>query len=98
MIDEFDKEYLQDDLSWARASLLGKFDGLSEYDARRPLTRTGTNLLGLVKHLTLAEARYFGAIFDVPTRNRSRASMIRGSTIVTTCGSPKASHAQASST
>jgi len=30
------------------------------------LTRTGTNLLGLVKHLTLCEARYFGAIFDRP--------------------------------
>jgi hypothetical protein len=39
---------------------------LSEYDVRRPLTRTGTNLLGLVKHLTLAEARYHGAIFGRP--------------------------------
>jgi len=66
MIDEFAKEYLRNDLGWARASLLGKLDGLSEYDARRPLTRTGTNLLGLVKHLTLSEARYFGAIFDRP--------------------------------
>ncbi|WP_435852086.1 DUF664 domain-containing protein, partial [Streptomyces rubradiris] len=26
-------------------------DGLTEYDIRRPLTPTGTNLLGLVKHL-----------------------------------------------
>jgi hypothetical protein len=33
---------------------------------RRPLSRTGTNLLGLVKHLTLSEACYFGAIFDRP--------------------------------
>nr|WP_235096859.1 DUF664 domain-containing protein [Amycolatopsis decaplanina] len=33
---------------------------LSEYDIRRPLTSTGTNLLGMVKHLTLSEARYFG--------------------------------------
>lgn len=44
----------------------GKVEGLSEYDVRRPLTRTGTNLLGLVKHLTLSEARYFGLIFDRP--------------------------------
>ncbi len=66
MIDEFAKEYLHDDLRWARTCLLAKLDGLSEYDVRRPLTRTGTNLLGLVKHLTLGEARYFGAIFDRP--------------------------------
>jgi hypothetical protein len=66
MIDEFAKEYLHDNLRWARTDLLGKLDGLAEYDVRRPLTRTGTNLLGLVKHLTLCEARYFGAIFDRP--------------------------------
>ena len=35
----------------ARATLLWKLEGLSEYDIRRPLTPTGTNLLGLVKHL-----------------------------------------------
>jgi hypothetical protein len=35
--------------------LLGKLDGLSEYDARRPLTPTGTNLLGLVKHVASVE-------------------------------------------
>jgi hypothetical protein len=66
VIDEFAKEYLHDNLAWARASLLGKLDGVSEYDVRRPLTRTGTNVLGLVKHLTLTEARYFGAIFGRP--------------------------------
>ncbi|HET6294706.1 MAG TPA: hypothetical protein VFG33_15085 [Kribbella sp.] len=44
MIDEFAKEYLHDGLRWGRASLLGKLDELSEYDVRRPLTRTGTNL------------------------------------------------------
>lgn len=66
MIDDFAKEYLHDDLRWARSSLLAKLDGLSEYDVRRPLTRSGTNLLGLVKHLALCEARYFGTIFDRP--------------------------------
>jgi Protein of unknown function (DUF664) len=66
MIDEFAKAYLHDDLQWARTALLGKLDGLSEYDVRRPLTRTGTNLLGLVKHLTMSEARYFGVIFERP--------------------------------
>lgn len=66
MIDSFAKEYLHDELKWARVSPVGKVDGLSEYDVRRPLTKTGTNLLGLVKHLTLSEARYFGSIFDRP--------------------------------
>ena len=33
-----------------REALVWKLDGLSEYDVRRPLTVTGTNLLGLVKH------------------------------------------------
>jgi hypothetical protein len=66
VIDGFAKEYLHDNLRWARSELVAKLDGLPEYDIRRPLTRTGTNLLGLVKHLGLAEARYFGAIFDRP--------------------------------
>lgn len=66
MIDDFAKEYLHEDLRWVRQSLLAKLDGLSEYDIRRPLTKTGTNLLGLVKHLTLTEARYLGDIFDRP--------------------------------
>ncbi|MEU6665141.1 DinB family protein [Streptomyces sp. NPDC046727] len=54
--------YLQD----ARDALLWKLDGLPEYDIRRPLTPTGTNLLGLVKHLAGAEALYFGATFGRP--------------------------------
>jgi len=66
VIDEFAKQYLHDELRWVRGSLLRKLDGLSEYDIRRPLTRTGTNLLGLVKHLTLSEWRYFGSTFNRP--------------------------------
>ena len=66
MIDEFAKEYLHDDLRWIREAMLWKLDGLSEYDIRRPLTVTGTNLLGLIKHLATWEARYFGEVFDRP--------------------------------
>jgi len=66
VIDEFAKQYLHDELRCVRGSLLRKLDGLSEYDIRRPLTRTGTNLLGLVKHLTLSEWRYFGSTFNRP--------------------------------
>src|SRR5579859_6241909 len=56
------RRYLQD----ARDALLWKLDGLSEYDIRRPLTPTGTNLLGLVKHLASVEFGYFGDTFGRP--------------------------------
>lgn len=54
--------YLQD----AREALLWKLEGLSEYDVRRPFTPTGTNLLGLVKHVTGVELAYFGDTFGRP--------------------------------
>ena len=41
------KTALHDELRWAREAMLWKLEGLSEYDVRRPLTATGTNLLGL---------------------------------------------------
>lgn len=50
-----------------RADLLGKLEGLGEYDARRPLTATGTNLLGLVKHVASVELGYFGEVFGRPS-------------------------------
>ncbi|MCC2270959.1 DinB family protein [Streptomyces olivaceus] len=67
MIDEFAKNNLHERLRRDRKALLWKLDGLSEYDARRPLTVTGTNLLGLVKHVAGVEARYFGEVFDRPS-------------------------------
>jgi Protein of unknown function (DUF664) len=66
MEDGFAKEYLHSDLREVRTVMLWKLDGLSEYDSRRPLTSTGTNLLGLIKHLSITEARYFGDVFDRP--------------------------------
>ncbi len=56
------KIYLQD----ARDAVLWKLEGLSEYDVRRPVTPSGTNLLGVVKHLTGAEAVYLGEAFGRP--------------------------------
>jgi uncharacterized damage-inducible protein DinB len=50
-------------LQMARESLVWKLDGLSEYDVRRPLVPTGTNLLGLVKHSASVELGYFGDSF-----------------------------------
>jgi hypothetical protein len=66
VIDDFGKTYLHDYLREMREAMLAKVDGLSEYDVRRPLTVTGTNLLGLIKHLSTWEARYFGEVFERP--------------------------------
>ncbi|MDA1361878.1 DinB family protein [Glycomyces luteolus] len=67
MIDGLAKANMHGRLRQDRQALLWKLDGLSEYDARRPLTATGTNLLGLVKHVATVEARYFGEVFDRPS-------------------------------
>jgi len=53
-------------LQVGREALLWKLEGLSEYDVRRPLTPTGTNLLGLVKHVASVEAGYLGDVFGRP--------------------------------
>ena len=66
MIDEFAKAHLHDHLRWVREALVWKLDGLSEYDIRRPMTSTGTNLLGLVKHNAISDSRYFGEVFGRP--------------------------------
>jgi uncharacterized damage-inducible protein DinB len=47
-------------------ALVWKLDGLSEYDVRRPLVLTGTNLLGIVKHVASVAAGYFGDTFGRP--------------------------------
>lgn len=60
------KEALHSYLREARAAVLWKLSDLSEYDVRRPLTPHGTNLLGLVKHLSGCEIGYFGYVFDRP--------------------------------
>ncbi len=60
------KATLVDYLQNARDAIVWKLDGLSEYDARRPMTATGTNLLGLVKHLASVELGYLGDTFDRP--------------------------------
>jgi hypothetical protein len=65
MADEITKDlhrYLRD----SRASLLTRLDGLPEYDLRRPMTPTATNLLGLVKHLAGIEFGYLGECVGRP--------------------------------
>jgi hypothetical protein len=60
------KQTLLEYLQTARDAVVWKLDGLSDYDVRRPLVPTGTNLLGLVKHLTCVELGYFGPVFGRP--------------------------------
>jgi hypothetical protein len=60
------KAELHRKLQDSRATLLAKLDGLSEYDRRRPMTPSGTNLLGLVKHLAGLEYLYLGESFNRP--------------------------------
>lgn len=61
------KEDLRRYLQAVRDWMLWKLNRLSEYDVRRPLPPTGTNLLGLVKHLAGVELVYFGHTFDRPS-------------------------------
>ena len=60
------KEELQRKLQAARAALLSRLEGLDEYGLRRPMTPTGTNLLGLVKHLAGLEYGYLGEALGRP--------------------------------
>jgi Protein of unknown function (DUF664) len=64
------KEELHRKLTDSRAVLVSKLDDLSEYDRRRPMTATGTNLLGLVKHLAGLEYAYLGESFGRPAQER----------------------------
>ena len=50
------RRYLQE----SRERLVAALDGLGEYDIRRPVTASGTNLLGLVKHVAGGEFGYLG--------------------------------------
>ncbi|MBT2248828.1 DinB family protein [Arthrobacter sp. BHU FT2] len=49
------REYLHD----AREAILWKVEGLSDAQARTPLTPTGTHVMGLLLHLAVTEAQYF---------------------------------------
>lgn len=60
------KDILHGYLRDQRRAMLAKLDGVSESDARRPRTVTGTNLLGVLKHCALMELGYLGDCFERP--------------------------------
>src|SRR5690606_26294659 len=50
-----------------RRDLRWKLDGLTERQLRTPMTPTGTNLLGVLKHVSSVEAGYFTDCFGRPS-------------------------------
>jgi len=60
------KEMLHRYLRSSREAIVWKLEGLGERDLRWPHTPTGTNLLGLVKHLAGIEFGYLGDTFGRP--------------------------------
>ncbi|WP_433428924.1 DinB family protein [Nonomuraea sp. CA-141351] len=58
-----EKESLHASLDRHRDAVLWKVEGLDEEQARRPMTPSGTSLLGLVKHLAAVENGWFCLTF-----------------------------------
>src|SRR4029079_9291197 len=59
--------HLRRHLQRSRDDVVSSLEGLSEYDVRRPLVPSGTNLLGLIKHLAGIELGYLGACVGRPS-------------------------------
>jgi uncharacterized damage-inducible protein DinB len=64
-----EKSVLQRYYLRTRESFLWKLDGLSERQVRMPLTPTGTNLLGVLKHVASVDVGYLGEVFGRPFRD-----------------------------
>lgn len=68
-------ERLCAELDGLRAGVLKKLAGLSEADARRSTVGSGTNLAGLVQHLTFVESLWFEEIVAGGKVARGKRSM-----------------------
>jgi hypothetical protein len=66
MGDDDEKAVLVRYLLLQRDALRWKLEGVSERDARMPMTATGTNLLGLVKHVATVSVGYLGECVGRP--------------------------------
>jgi hypothetical protein len=62
-------------LDGLRAAVLKKLAGLSDDDARRSTVDSGTNIAGLVQHLTFVESLWFGQIVAGQKVTRGKRSM-----------------------
>jgi uncharacterized damage-inducible protein DinB len=61
-----EKESLQASLQRHRDVVVWKLEDLDDDQLRRPMVASGTNLLGLVKHLAAVEYGWFCQTFDRP--------------------------------
>jgi uncharacterized damage-inducible protein DinB len=61
-----EEESLRISLQRHRDAVLWKTEGLDDEQLRRPMTPTGTNLLGLVQHLAGSEYQWFCEVFGRP--------------------------------
>jgi hypothetical protein len=68
-------EHLLRSLDQARKGALRKLDGLSEEDARRSTVDSGTNLAGLIQHLTFVESMMFEEVVGGRSSPRGIRSM-----------------------
>ena len=66
---------LLDALNGMRAGVLNKLAGLSEEQARRSTVPSGTNLAGLLQHLTFVESHWFEHVVAGRPASRGRRSM-----------------------
>src|SRR5688572_33319375 len=69
-------EQLRATLDGLRAGVLKKLAGLSEDDARRSTVPSGTNVAGLVQHLTFVESKWFEEIVAGRKPGRGKRSMV----------------------
>jgi len=69
-------EQLRAALDGLRAGVVKKLAGLSEEDARRSPVGSGTNLAGLMQHLTFVESLWFEEIVAGRTAGRGNRSML----------------------
>jgi hypothetical protein len=58
-----ERALLRTHLALAQKHLLWKLEGLTDGELRRPMTKTSTNLIGIVKHLTGVTAHYLISSF-----------------------------------
>jgi uncharacterized damage-inducible protein DinB len=62
-VDGSEAETLTAFIGYLRASIVAKVCGLSEEDARKPMVGSGTNLLGLLKHVAHIEVFWLHQVF-----------------------------------
>ncbi|MFI6831697.1 DinB family protein [Kribbella sp. NPDC050241] len=62
-------------LDGLRAGVLKKLAGLSEADARRSTVDSGTNIAGLIQHLTFVESLWFEEVVAGRKPTRGKRSM-----------------------